>query len=224
MLPPADRLLNRAAPPRRRSLRMTPDERRAHLIATTIGLVGSRPLADISPELIAREAGVSRALFYRYFSGLAEAYAEAFQTITGQLKDSLVGLSSGHLPDQLETGLEAYLDFALAFREAYVAMFTFGAASAGGPLSGHVEQVRQTVIEVIKDRSGVVPSPVFEMTVRCWMSATETAVLRWLELEPIDRDAIQNWLFDQLVAMLSVSAKSDSASEQVLEKLAVERR
>ncbi len=216
--PYAGRVLSSAFPAPRRSLRMTPDERRADLIATTISLLGTRSLADISPELIAREAGVSRALFYRYFSGLDEAFTEAFKTITGLLRTSLEGLPGGSLRRQLEIGIGAFLDFATTFREAYIAMFTLGAATAGGPLSTQVEEIRQTILKLMSERSGVAPTSVFEMTARAWLNATEAVVLHWLENEPLDRGEIQQWLIDQLIAMLTVSAGSDPVSAEVVRR------
>jgi AcrR family transcriptional regulator len=216
----AGRVLNSAFSTPKRTLRMTPDERRAALIATTVSLLGSRPLSEISPELIAREAGVSRALFYRYFSGLDEAYTEAFRTITGILRTSLENMPGGTLREQLDSGLGAFLDFASAFREAYIAIFTLGAGTAGGSLAGLVEDVRQTIMTVVTDRSGAEDTPVFELTVRSWMSATEVAVLRWLEHQPMERAEIQRWLIEQLVAMMTVSAANDATCARVLDTFA----
>lgn len=217
--PTADRVFSPAAPRPRRSLRMTPDERRADLIATTLSLLGSRPLSEITPEMIASAAGVSRALFYRYFAGLSEAYREAFAMVTGMLRSGLEGLSwEGSLREQLEVGLKAYIDFAIGYREAYIAIFTQGAGNAGGALSEEVEAVRQTIMRLIVERAGGSESPVYELTARTWMGAAEVAVLKWLEHQSMDSEAMRRWLLDQFVAMVAVSAQTDPVSAEVLAK------
>ncbi|GMA95785.1 hypothetical protein GCM10025881_26090 [Pseudolysinimonas kribbensis] len=50
-----------------RRTRLTPDERRAQLVALGVAALAHSPLEDVTMELLSEQAGVSRALLFHYF-------------------------------------------------------------------------------------------------------------------------------------------------------------
>jgi AcrR family transcriptional regulator len=50
-----------------RRTRLTPDERRAQLVALGVAALAHAPLEDVTIELLSERAGVSRALLFHYF-------------------------------------------------------------------------------------------------------------------------------------------------------------
>jgi AcrR family transcriptional regulator len=62
-----------------RRTRLTPDERRAQLVALGVAALANAPLEDVTIELLGEQAGVSRALVFHYFGskqGLHHAIVE----------------------------------------------------------------------------------------------------------------------------------------------------
>src|SRR6476660_10283819 len=57
-------------------IRLTPDERRAQLLDLGVRLLADRSLDELSIDLLAEEAGISRGLLYHYF-GNKVAFHEA---------------------------------------------------------------------------------------------------------------------------------------------------
>jgi len=49
-----------------RRTRLTPDERRAQLVALGVAALAHSPLEDVTMELLSEQAGVSRALLFHY--------------------------------------------------------------------------------------------------------------------------------------------------------------
>ena len=70
----------------RRARRMSPQQRRDHLIATALQLYSRRHPEDVSIDDIVAAADVSRALFYRYFTNLREVHLAAL----GRVVDDLI--------------------------------------------------------------------------------------------------------------------------------------
>lgn len=66
-----------SAEPRRR---MTPDERRAQLVALGVNFLADRPLDELTVEWLAETAGISRALVFHYFGTRQGLHGEVMRT------------------------------------------------------------------------------------------------------------------------------------------------
>lgn len=178
-----------------------------------LDLFGRTDFAEVSAEDIAVAAGVSRPLFYRYFTGKSEIYLVALRTATARLVDRFTAPAEGPPPAQLRDAIGTFFDFAQNYRSAYIALLGSGSAVAGSETGKVVEHVRAVVVQELLRRSGVEdPSPMLLLTLRAWTSVVEGTVLAWLQDGPTIREDLETWLVDQLVAMVGATARRDPAT------------
>lgn len=190
----------------RRPRRMAPHQRRDDLIRTALRVFARRPPAEVTPEEIAEEADVSRALVYRYFPNMADLRRSALEQAMSELLDELDPPEDVPPLEQLRVALGAFVDFAVSYAPSYSALLNAGSVVATEETEAEIERVRREVRELILDRTGINdPSPRLLLTLRCWVSVVETAVMSWLRERDMTRDELAGWLLDQLVAMVASS-------------------
>ena len=193
----------------RRPRRMAPHRRREDLIRTALRVFARRPPAEVTPEEIAEEADVSRALVYRYFPNMAELRRAALEQAMSELLEELVPPKDMPLLEQVRVALGTFIDFAACYAPSYPALLNAGSVVATEETEVEVERVRHRVRELVLDRSGIeAPSSTLLLTLRCWVSVVETAVMSWLHGQDKGRDGLADWLVDQLVAMVTSSGAS----------------
>ena len=97
--------------------RLTPDERRSQLLDLGVRLLATRSLDELSIDLLAEEAGISRGLLYHYF-GNKHAFHEA---VVRRAADDLIAQTAppgeGEPMERMLTSLTAYLDYVVANHE-----------------------------------------------------------------------------------------------------------
>ncbi|GGU09385.1 TetR/AcrR family transcriptional regulator [Nocardioides albus] len=159
--------------------RLTPEQRREQLLDLGIRLFANHSLDEISIDVVAREAGISRGLLYHYF-GDKMAFREA---VVRRAADALVAQTAppeaGDPVERLLASMTAYVDFVDANYEGYVSMVR-GAAS-------------DPVLRAIYDEAfGALGARIFEadvdfvadtaaarLIVRGWQAMSEELVLSW---------------------------------------------
>jgi AcrR family transcriptional regulator len=95
--------------------RLDPDSRRAAILEAAAEAFASQPYADVPISDIARRAGASDALLYRYFAGKENLYAEivqlAIRDLLGRQAAALDALPPGaSVRDRLRETTSVYLD------------------------------------------------------------------------------------------------------------------
>ncbi|MFI6577074.1 TetR/AcrR family transcriptional regulator [Nocardiopsis sp. NPDC050513] len=189
---------------------MAPHERRDDLIRTALRVFARRPPGDVTPEDVAEEADVSRALVYRYFPNMAELRRAALEQATAELLPRLA--PAGDLPplEQLRVPLRTFVSFAEAYAPSYRALLRGGSVIATEETEAEIDRVRDRVRTMILDRVGIDdPSPRVLLALRCWTASVETAVLVWLEERPMPLEDLADLLLDQLVAMVAACGAPD---------------
>lgn len=90
--------------------------------------------------------------------------------------------------------------------------------------SGIVDGVRRAAADHIMRHLDVAePGPRLRMTVRMWITAVEAASLIWLDEDkqpPFDE--LRDWLVEQFLAVLTVTARRDPQSAALVETLAAD--
>jgi AcrR family transcriptional regulator len=168
--------------------RLSPAERREQLLDLGVRLLASRSLDELSIDLLAEEAGISRGLLYHYF-GNKIAFHEA---VVRHAADSLIAQTAppagGEPLDRLLVSVAAYVDYVTANFEGYVSLVK-GAAGGNETLRGIYEEVREVLSERIftEDAQGeLVPdTPRNRLIVRGWSAMCEELVIAW-RTEPGD--------------------------------------
>ena len=160
--------------------RLSPEQRREQLLDLGVRLLAERPLEEISIDLLAAEAGVSRGLLYHYF-GDKSAFREA---VVRRAADDLVARTTppdeGDSLTRLLHGLTSYVDYVDTSYEGYLSM-VHGAAV--DPVLREVyDSARTALTDLVfaEDETGLVPrTDEARLLVRGWQAMAEEMVLAW---------------------------------------------
>jgi AcrR family transcriptional regulator len=173
--------------------RLAPDARRTQLLDLGVRLLATRSLDELSIDLLAEEARISRGLLYHYF-GNKHAFHEA---VVRRAADDLIAQTAppaeGGPLERLQVSLAAYVDYVVANFEGYVSLLK-GAAGGNEALRAIYEEVRAVLGERIflEDPSGelVADTPRNRLVVRGWSAMTEELVMAWATDERAGRAEI----------------------------------
>ncbi|MDF1604034.1 TetR/AcrR family transcriptional regulator [Nocardioides sp. YIM 152315] len=164
--------------------RLSPERRREQLLDLGVRLLAHRSLDELSIDLLAEEAGISRGLLYHYF-GSKQAFHEA---VVRHAADDLIAQTTpptdGDPLERLLTSVTAYVDYVVANHEGYVSLVK---AAAGGneSLRAIYEDARSALNGRVfrEDVHGeIVPdTPANRLVVRGWSAMVEELVLSWID-------------------------------------------
>ncbi len=201
---------------------MTPERRHQHLVRTALELFAAAPPELVTVEDVARAAGVSRALFYRYFSNIQDLRMAALRAVVDEVIAAIDPPTDASLLDQVRHSLHAFLGSAQAYAGAYVALLRTGSVITTDETEELVDSVREHVLRIVSHRlarahapvrgTAFEPAPMLELTLRSWFAVVENASVAWLREGRLARERLESWLVDQLVAMLATTARHDSAT------------
>jgi AcrR family transcriptional regulator len=168
-------------------VRMTPESRREQLLDLGTRLLATRTLDEISIELLAEEAGISRGLLYHYFHSLQEFHVAVVRRAVEDIYAITAPRDIGDPLEQLTVSLGAYLDYVAANYTGYVSLIR---AAAGGneELRAIYLDARRSLTDRIFEIAGaeqlaalgVVDSPATRMLLDAWAAMVETAVVAWV--------------------------------------------
>ena len=163
--------------------RLTPEQRRSQLLDLGVRLLATRSLDELSIDLLAEEAGISRGLLYHY-SGNKHAFHEAVvRRAADDLIEQTAPPAEGEPMVRLVTSLAAYVDYVVANHEGYLSLVK---AAAGGneTLREIYEEARAALNSRVfrEDAQGqIIPdTPANRLVVRGWSAMTEELVLSWI--------------------------------------------
>jgi len=162
--------------------RLSPEERRSQLLDLGVRLLATRSLDELSIDLLAEEAGISRGLLYHYF-GNKHAFHEA---VVRRAADELIAQTAppagGDPLERLQVSLTAYVDYVLANFEGYVSLLK-GSAGGTDSLRAIYEEVRAVLSDRIflEDPDGelIADTPHNRLVVRGWSAMIEELVITW---------------------------------------------
>ncbi len=194
--------------------RMSPQRRREHLVSTALTLFADRPPELVTVDDVARAADVSRALFYRYFPNIHELRVAALRAVVDEVIAAITPPEEYPLLDQVRYSLNAFLGSAQTYASAYVALMRTGSLIATEATNELVDSVREHVVRIVGERlaPGEPVTPMLELTLRSWFAVVEGASVTWLREGTPARERLEDWLVDQLVAMLTTTARHDPAT------------
>jgi len=164
--------------------RLSPDQRRSQLLDLGVRLLATRSLDELSIDLLAEEAGISRGLLYHYF-GNKHAFHEA---VVRRAADDLIAQTAppvdGEPLERLLISVTAYLDYVEANYEGYLSLVK-GAAGGNDTLRQIYEEARSALTDRIfrEDAQGdIIPDTALSrLIVRGWAAMTEELVITWVQ-------------------------------------------
>lgn len=191
-------------------VRLSPEQRREQLLDLGVRLLAHRSLDELSIDLLAEEAGISRGLLYHYF-GSKQAFHEA---VVRHAADDLIAQTTPATDapplERLRSSIIAYLDYVVANHEGYLSLVK---AAAGGNES--LRAIYEDARSALNDRAfrrdvpeELVPdTPVTRLLVRGWSAMVEELVLSWID-DPrgVEREELVSILVASLPALIGVRA------------------
>ena len=190
--------------------RLTPEQRRAQLLDLGVQLLATRSLDELSIDLLAEEAGISRGLLYHYF-GNKHAFHEA---VVRRAADELIAQTAppadGEPLERVLASVTAYVDYVVANHEGYLSLVK-GAAGGNESIRGIYEQTRSDMGDRVfreHPEGDIVPdTPANRLVVRGWTAMTEELVLSWIaDPDGVTRDQLIAILVASLPALVGVTA------------------
>ncbi len=135
--------------------RLSPEDRRAELLALGAEVFGKRPYDDVRIDEIAERAGVSRALMYHYFPDKRAFFAavvkdEADRLYASTNMDAVTGLT---MFEEIRTGVLAYMAYHQQNPEAAWAAYV-GLGRSDPVLLGVEDDAKNRQMEHIMTRIG----------------------------------------------------------------------
>jgi AcrR family transcriptional regulator len=189
--------------------RLAPDERRSQLLDLGVRLLATRSLDELSIDLLAEEAGISRGLLYHYF-GNKHAFHEA---VVRRAADDLIAQTAppagGDPLARLLASVTAYVDYVLANYEGYLSLIK-GAAGGNETLRLIYEEARSTLSDRIftEDAQGelIEDTPRNRLVVRGWSAMTEELVVAWgREPAGVSREELLDLIAGSLPALVAAA-------------------
>jgi AcrR family transcriptional regulator len=192
--------------------RLSPEARRAQLIELGVEMLATRRLDELSVELIAQTAGISRGLLFHYFASKQEFHLEVARAAAAEMICRTQPDPDLPLVEALRASIAAFVDYVEENPDNYKSLVR-GAASGDADMRAIFDGTRaamaQRVLDVVASQ-GIASSaldPRAELAVHGWIAYVEECVVRWLDGRPTTRDALLEMLTKSLPAV--VLAASD---------------
>ncbi len=174
--------------PRSRT-RLDPAVRRRQIAEAAARVFSENDPSDVSFELIAEEAGVSRGLVYSYFgdrgSLFAAAYNHEMERLDAEIDRALESLGSDR--DRLARAVSAYLGFAWRHRSSWELIAS--ASSSRHPAVREAIQARTDRIA-----ASITGAPAARLLVRGVIGMLEAAAIHTLENDDVDPEGLAELL------------------------------
>jgi AcrR family transcriptional regulator len=185
--------------------RLDVDERRAQLLEVGTELFAKHSFEELSMAVIAREAGVSKALLYHYFPSKEELFRAALADAATELVQRTVPDESLEPLEQLRASTHAFVEWIGERGAAYMKLLQS---------IGAVPELRETMTGIRDFTSarildGLVPekerTPAKRAAVRAWLWFMDGVLLDWIEHRDRDPDAVTDQLVESLLALLAAA-------------------
>ena len=169
-------------------VRMTPENRREQLLELGTRLLSTRALDEISIELLAEEAGISRGLLYHYFGNKQEFHVAVVRRAVEDLYAITAPRDIDDPLEQLSVSLGAYVDYVTENHTGYVSLIR---AASGG--NEELRAIYQDARRALTDRIfsiagpkelaalGVVDTAATRLLTDGWAALVENVVVAWVE-------------------------------------------
>ena len=164
--------------------RLSPDARREQLLDVAIASFGSRPYDEVTIADVARRAGVSKGLVFKYFSTKRELFREVLRVAAARA--DLATDPDPTLPaaDRFRTGLERFVTIVAANPHLLLA---FGRDPEVRAL---VDAAYQSVADRMIERMEVDPTPRLRHAVLAWLEFVRATTTGWVAERALTREEL----------------------------------
>jgi AcrR family transcriptional regulator len=191
--------------------RLSPQARRAQLIGLGVELLATRRLDELSVELIAATAGISRGLLFHYFSSKQEFHLEVARAAAAEMLRRTEPDPALPPLDALRAALDAFVDYVDENPDNYKSLVR-GAASGDAEMRAIFDATRdafaQRILAVL-GRSGLELDQPAQLAVHGYVAYAEECVIHWLGDRRIDREQLLGLLTKALPAVVLAAADGE---------------
>ena len=185
--------------------RLSPEQRRSQLLDLGVRLLATRSVDELSIDLLAEEAGISRGLLYHYFGNKHQFHEAVVRRAAEDLVSQTAPPVEGDPVHRLLVSVTAYVDYVDANYEGYLSLVR-GAASGNETMREIYEDARRALTDRIfeEDPNGnLVPdTPAARLLARGWAAMVEELVLRWkVQPDGVTRDELLALIAGSLPAL-----------------------
>ncbi len=201
-----------------RRTRLSPEARRAQLIALGVQMLATQTLDELSVEAIAAEAGISRGLLFHYFSSKQNFYREVVRATAADLIARTAPDPALGPLDALRASLDAFVGYVEENPAGYKSLVR-GAAGGDGEMLAIFDETRsalaQRTVEMAEAGGFELPATA-RIAAHGWIAFAEECVIRWLDHPEVDRDALLDLLGTALPLLLVGAAAGAGAVSALL--------
>lgn len=162
-----------------RRRRLTPQERRAQLVALGVNFLAERALEELTIEELSAQAGVSRALVFHYFGSRQGLHSEVVRTA----RDSLLSASEprAELPpdERFRDTLTRIVVFVREHGGTFYSLVR-GVASGDAAVRTVIDESRAENARRLRDvfvELGVADTPLLRVALRSWVGFAEEVLV-----------------------------------------------
>ena len=188
--------------------RLSPDQRRTQLLDLGVSLLATRSLDELTIDVLAEEAGISRGLLYHYFGNKHDFREAVVRRAVADLVVQTAPPEGGEPLERLLASVAAYVDYVVANYQGYVSIVR-GAAGGNETMRQVYEETRAALTDRIftEDAQGeIIPdTPAARLMVRGWSAMGEEMVLTWVtDPRGVTRDQLLEALAASLPALVDL--------------------
>lgn len=186
--------------------RLSPAQRRTQLLDLGVRLLATRSLDELSIDLLAEEAGISRGLMYHYFGGKQGFYEAVVQHAADDLYARTAPPDEGEPLERLLASLTGYVDYVVANHAGYRSLVK-GATAGNDSLRAIYETTFAALAErfFTADPGGLVipDTPAVRLLIHAWQAMVEDLVLTWCDAPAgLSRDDLLQVITSSLPALV----------------------
>jgi AcrR family transcriptional regulator len=192
-------------------VRLTPEVRRQQLIELGVEMLATRRLDELSVELIAKAAGISRGLLFHYFSSKQEFHVEVAKAAAAEMLRRTGPDTSLAPVDALRGALTSFIEYVEENPDNYRSLVR-GAVSGDAEMRAIFDATRGTMAQRVIDvlaAQGLEATPRATLAIHGWVAYVEECVVRWIDTRTVERGQ----LLDMLTKSLPALALSASVEE-----------
>jgi AcrR family transcriptional regulator len=192
-------------------VRLSPEARRAQLIELGVEMLATRRLDELSVELIAQSAGISRGLLFHYFASKQEFHQEVARAAAAQMLRRTEPDTTLPPVQALAAALNAFIDYVEENPDNYKSLVR-GAASGDQDMRAIFDETRATMARRI---IGVIAQLGLELgdrttlAIHGWVAYVEECVVRWIDSQAFGREALLEMLTKSLPAVALSATDGD---------------
>ena len=190
--------------PAGKRVRLSPEARRAQLIELGVEMLATRSLDELSVELIAQKAGISRGLLFHYFASKQDFHIEVARAAAAEMIRRTEPDLAQPPVQALRSALGAFMDYVEENPDNYKSLVR-GAASGDTEMRTIFDATRATMAQRIigvVDQLGFTLSERASLAVHGWVAYVEECVVRWIDDAASGQGAVDR---EELLEMLTKS-------------------